>query len=364
MRRLEGFKVAFVAGTLGQGGAERQLYYMLKTLARAGARLKLYSLTRGEFWQHAIEELGVEVVWIGQRPSRFLRLLKLIEELRKDRPEVVQSQHFYTNIYVALAAHALGLRNIGAIRNDVKSEVAANGKLLGTLCLRLPDKLAANSANGVRNAQAFGIKAERIFLLPNVVDTELFRPAADYRGDSVRLLFSGRFVEAKRPEWFISVFADLAKTASVPVRATMLGDGPLRASMEEMAGRLGVEVQFTGNVSDPERYYRQADILVLTSWHEGTPNVIMEAMASGLPVVATRVGGVEDLVSDRTGYLCDTYEELADRVRELVHNPAKRLELGREARSWIERKHSFESLRSHLQSLYQESKERRGKRKE
>ncbi len=353
MRQLESVKVAFVAGTLGQGGAERQLYYILKTLVQAGTRLKLYSLTRGEFWQQAIEELGVEVVWIGQKPSRLLRLLKLIEELRKDPPEVVQSQHFYTNIYVALAARVLGLRSIGAIRSDVKSEVTANGKLLGVLCLRLPDRLAANSANGLRNAQAFGIKAERVFLLPNVVDTDLFRPAADDR-PGVRLLFSGRFVEVKRPEWFISVFAGLAKTASVPVQATMLGDGPLRASMEAMARRLGLEVQFTGNVADPEHYYRQADILVLTSSYEGTPNVIMEAMASGLPVVATRVGGVEDLVSDRTGYLCDTYEELASSVRELVDNPVKRLELGREARNWIEQKHSLGSLRSQLQKLYQE----------
>lgn len=353
MRQLEGLKVAFVAGTLGQGGAERQLYYILKTLAQAGVKLKLYCLTTGEFWQQAVEALGVEVVWIGGRPSRLARLYRLIAELKADTPHIVQSQHFYTNIYVAIAARVLGLRSIGAIRNNVVSEVTANGRLLGTLCLRLPEMLAANSRNGLRNALKFGVAANRVFWLPNIVDTEVFRPESR-AADGVRLLFSGRFVEAKRPEWFISMVADLVRQCTLTISAVMLGDGPLRPAMERMAKELGVDerIHFTGRVSDPERFYKEADILVLTSAYEGTPNVIMEAMASGLPVVATRVGGVEDLVSDRTGCLCDTYEELVAGVRELAQNPVKRAGLGKEARGWIEQRHSYESLLLHLQSLY------------
>src|SRR5215510_2403397 len=107
MLDLPKLNICFVAGTLGQGGAERQLYYMLRELRENGATPRLLSLTRGEFWESRISELGVPITWIGESPSRLKRLSKIIATLRAEPPDVLQSQHFYTNLYVAGAARAL-----------------------------------------------------------------------------------------------------------------------------------------------------------------------------------------------------------------------------------------------------------------
>src|SRR5262245_17804632 len=99
MRSLSRLKLCFLAGTLEQGGAERQLYYILEALCQAGANPRLLSLDQGGFWEPKLQELGVRVTWVGAG-SRWQRLLRIVKELRKDCPDILQSQHFYTNAYV------------------------------------------------------------------------------------------------------------------------------------------------------------------------------------------------------------------------------------------------------------------------
>src|SRR5258706_1735559 len=94
---LGGLRVCFIAGTLGQGGAERQLFYMLQAMRAQGTPLRVLSLTQGEFWEQRIRALGVPVVWVGERTSRLARLCRIVKELAPDRPDVLQSSHFYTN---------------------------------------------------------------------------------------------------------------------------------------------------------------------------------------------------------------------------------------------------------------------------
>src|SRR6185503_10886816 len=89
---------------------------------------------------------------------------------------VVQSQHFFTNAYVTLAAWALGLSGIGAMRNDGNSEVRDSGTL-GWLNLHAPRMLAANSRIAIRYALDHGVPASRLYFLPNVVDTDWFKPS-------------------------------------------------------------------------------------------------------------------------------------------------------------------------------------------
>src|SRR5690349_3638327 len=80
---LAGLKACFVAGTLGQGGAERQLYYILKALRHAGADVRVLCLDRNEFWESQIVEMGVSVDWVGGSGSKFGRLTRILSELRK-----------------------------------------------------------------------------------------------------------------------------------------------------------------------------------------------------------------------------------------------------------------------------------------
>lgn len=153
-QKLAGVRLLFVVGTLGQGGAERQLFYILQALITLGARPRLLCLTESEFWHEPIRKLGVEVVFVGARHSRPARLLRIIKEARVYQPHVVQSQHFYTNLYATLAARIVRSREIGAIRNDGFSEIRSGGPLFGRLNSLLPRLLAANSRAAMSNLRA------------------------------------------------------------------------------------------------------------------------------------------------------------------------------------------------------------------
>lgn len=356
---LSKLDICFIAGTLGAGGAERQLFYIIKTLKENCARVRLLCLTRGEFWEERISRLGVEITWVGQHASKALRLAEIIKTLNKHQPQIAQSQHFYTNIYAALAARALGIREIGAMRSNGTSEVRANGAILGRLSLRLPRFIAANSRVAIDNAATLGVATARLHLLPNVVDTEQFKPAERPAKDHIRLITVGRLGPEKRVDRFLTMLDRLRKQSRIEVKATIVGDGPLRQSLEQRAADLGLlpgAVEFRGAVSNMAAAYQEADILVLTSDWEGTPNVVLEAMASGLPVVATRVGGVPEVVQHReTGYLSEAHDEeaISEHALDLVNNPVLRNEMGRRARQYVVVNHSPLGLPNHLGRLYE-----------
>ena len=108
-------KVCFLAGNLQQAGAERQLFYILKTLREQNARVRLLSLTSGDFWEGKLRDLGIPVEWVGRSRSKVARLAKITRVLLRERPDIVQCQHFYANSYAAAAGRFAGSRTIGAI---------------------------------------------------------------------------------------------------------------------------------------------------------------------------------------------------------------------------------------------------------
>src|ERR1051326_8617602 len=99
MLDLSKLKICYLAGTLGQGGAERQLFYAIQALRQSGAAVQILSLDRGGFWEDPIKELGVSVTWVGQDRSRFKRICRIVKHLKKEPADILQSQHFYTNAY-------------------------------------------------------------------------------------------------------------------------------------------------------------------------------------------------------------------------------------------------------------------------
>src|SRR5205807_8321319 len=126
----------------------------------------------------------------------------------------------------------------------------------------------------------------------------------------------------------------------------LVGDGPMRSSLEEMAARLGVAdaVHFAGYQAQPERFLALMDVFALTSRLEGLPLAILEAWAAGLPVVATSVGGVPDLITDgRNGLLVPSGDEMAltDRLNQLLADPGRARLLGDAGRDEVMAKYDL-----------------------
>lgn len=350
-------EVCFIAGTLGQGGAERQLFYILRSLKQSGVRLRVLSLTRGEFWENKIRELDIEVAWVGQQRSKAMRLNAIVKALREYPPIVLQSQHLFTNLYAVAAARVLGLREIGALRNDWVPQIWRR-RIVTSLNLRTPRILAVNSKVTIKNIAATGVPIRQMHYLPNVVETDYFQPITRKNGETIRLLAVGRLDNQKRFDRFLSLLTELRRTSQKDIKGIIVGSGPLRPSLEKQASEQGLlpnGLEFRGTVMDMKSVYQEADILVLTSDFEGTPNVVLEAMASGLPVVATRVGGLPEIIRHGdTGYLVETdsLNGTTELLLSLINDFELRREVGSRARKYVESEHSLHRLPALLENLY------------
>lgn len=351
-------KVCFIAGTLGRGGAERQLLYMLQALQGKQISARVLCLTRGEAYEKEIERLGVEVEWIGSSELRIRRLLTIINNVRKKRADILQSAHFYTNIYAAAAGKVLKIPSIGAIRSDLTFELAANG-IYGKWQLKLPKHLISNSGLAIERTLSRGVSPWKIDLLKNVVNVcPLGEKKPDKIGKPLSILFAGRLSGEKRPEVFVDLAARLVrKFPKSRLRFELAGDGPLRNQLEIYALQCGLSKQdiiFLGDQADMSKVYKRTDILVLTSQHEGTPNVVLEAMAYGIPVVATRVGSVSEILGEQRGLVVEAsdLDGLCSATRQLIQEKDLRSRMGKNGRDYVVDNHSLPYLTERLTDIY------------
>lgn len=192
---------------------------------------------------------------------------------------------------------------------------------------------------------------------------------------SVRVGLVGRLVPIKNPSLFLEALAHVAvQPLGGAVSGLVVGDGPLRASLERQAVRLGLNgrVRFTGWQRDLRAVYEQLDVVCVTSWNEGTPVSLIEAMAAGRAVVATAVGGVRDLVDGEASQLPKTIpaggfqmaawgvlvnpgdaEGLAAALKALASDAGLRYRLGHTTRSYVLQRFSAQRLLDDIATLYE-----------
>ena len=174
----------------------------------------------------------------------------------------------------------------------------------------------------------------------------------DGTADGSGVLYVGRLARKKGLEYLIEAMAE------VDSQLTIVGSGPERSRLERLAAETDADIIFEGEV-DPDEvgdYYQSAAVFVLPSIEgEGMPNVILEAMAWGVPIVATRSGGVPTLINDGSnGFLVSMRDPnaLSNRINELLTDKSLRKELGANARSFVSENHSWNSLCSELEEHY------------
>ncbi len=199
-------------------------------------------------------------------------------------------------------------------------------------------------------------RAELYRVIPNGVDLERYRAApAPVPG---RVLVVGRLAPPKRTDLILRAFASISDVPGAELHVA--GDGPGRAAAEELVARLGISghVRFLGDRDDVPELLAEASALVLASDYEGCPLVVIEAMAAGVPVAATAVGGVGELVEDgRSGILTapGDADGLAAAMRALLVDPARARSMGEAGRRAAAERLSHRTMMSRLVSLYEEA---------
>lgn len=356
---MRNLRIAFLAYNLGQGGAERQLFYIIRTLVSQGCYPDVFTFYGGGFWEEPLRELGVQVIPLGAQ-NKFVRLWKLIHFIKRGKYHYVHSQQFGLNLYAFVSSLFSGSSCIGSIRNNLISEVHGSGLFgLGWLSLLLPARIVANSINGMENAKKYLRNPKTIYFLPNAVDTDMFSPD---KYDNPRMPFKvitvGTVWKPKRVDRVIQIAEMLKHDMENKIIFEIIGDGDELDAMVSLArskGLLNSIVFFKGRSGNVVSEYRNANALLLTSDYEGTPNVILEAMSCGLPVVAANVGDVQKIIANRkTGFFVEreNLTQMAAIIRNLYQEPILCLTIGQQAREYIIRNHSRAILVDKLTELY------------
>ncbi len=168
---------------------------------------------------------------------------------------------------------------------------------------------------------------ENISVVPNMVDGDFFSyPSSERKADPFLFLSAGRLVGFKGLNILLRAFEGLIALTDVPIKLKIIGRGEERENLEALASELGIseQVEFTGRISREEVSlgYQEANCFVLPSLYEAFGVVLIEAMATGLPVIATRSGGPEHIVETNCGYLCEpgNLDALRDTMAEMILN--------------------------------------------
>ena len=302
----DGVRVMIVIHGLETGGAEMMVLHLARELSRAGHPVRVVSLHGDETDVAGLmRRAGVDVVALNKAGGPDPRtVLRLRAQMRDFSPAVVHT-HLPVLEYVLPAARLYGrrVRIIHTVHNLAREETrhrvlrAVNRRAFshGVVPVALNEEVRSSIC------REYALPASAVPVVGNGIDLDAFRgpQRRGPRGAGVRLLCVARLAPAKNHALLLRTVARLRESGR-DVSLTLVGDGPLRGALEERARELEISqrVRFAGRRTDTPAFYRDCDLFVLLSDYEGMPMSIIEAMASGLPVVATRAGGVAELVDD------------------------------------------------------------------
>ena len=223
------------------------------------------------------------------------------------------------------------------------------------------DRFVATNPTIAAELRGAGVPSERVLHLTNGVETTTISPKSNYFAHRpVRLVFVGRLHEQKGVDVLLHAFQRLVRRFPADdLHLDVVGDGPLREDLQALTQELGIQdrVAFVGSTDRVSRYMSRADIFVLPSRAEGISNALLEAMAHGLPVVASRIPGNVDVVEhQRSGLLCTVNDpgSLARNLMPLLTFPDLRERLGKAARLSVQERFSLNHIADRYVNIYQE----------
>ncbi len=351
-------RLAHVIDNLRLAGTQTALLHLAAGLASRGYAQRIYYFNDRHHPNHVehLKATGAEVIHLGRMPLAALRLAR---ELRSWRPQVVQTFLPASDLIGRAAAK---LARAPAIVTSIRARNIDKPGWLRWLDRRTmgwADRVVFNALAVVPFAlDNEGVRDEQVVVIPNGVRTpEPVRPPAKDPGDPFVVGTVGRL----RPQKDIGTLLRAAALLQdqVPLTLWIIGDGELFPELEALTVSLELlgQVRFLGTRQDLYALYPQMDLYAHPALFEGMPNAVMEAMAHGLPVVATDIDGVRELIQDgRTGWLVPPGDPaaLADRILAALKDHEMASAAGRAAAEEMQRNFSVERMVGGFDVVYRE----------
>lgn len=365
------------------GGAERQAQKLSETLIEKGVEVKVVTgwWFRGTAARETIN--GVPVIrcftfWqmFGLKGLRkfggYTYLVTLFYYLYKHRREYdiihihQMAHHAFAGV---MAGKLLGKKSLVKVGNsgydsDLKV-MEENRQVWGSrqmlTKIRACNRVVALSSLIEQELLARGFQPDQIVRLPNGVDVNRIKPKSDYRAHGpISLTFVGRLQPQKRPELLLKALKKMTEMKPVLLwELTILGDGPLASELKQQARDYGFadRVKFCGLVNNVLDYLFKTDIFVLPSRAEGLSNALLEALAAGLPCIASDItANAEVIQNGYNGLLTADGDDqaLAEAILCLAEDETRRTQLGMQARQTTLEKYSLDAVAERYIQLYQE----------
>lgn len=345
------------------GGLEAVVRTLAREQTRRGTDVHVGAVVEPEAVPHSfVEKTGGDGVPVTTLEVPHRRYLAEVREVRglleRVDPGVVHTHGYRADVVEGTVARRAGRPVVSTVHGftggGLKNRVF---EWLQRRSLRAYDAVVAVSRPMAAGLREDGVEPDRIHVVPNAWDPggrplerEEARRELDLPPDEYVLGWVGRLSSEKGPDVFLRAVAELAADGR-DVAASVVGEGPRRAELEEMGRELGIgdSVRFHGLVPDAAELYRAFDVFVLSSRTEGTPVSLFEAVHARVPVVATRVGGVPDVVGPEEAKLVSPEDPAAlaravadvrrrpDLARERSRSAARRLEEEFSVEPWLER---------------------------
>ena len=360
-------KLFYLITELGMGGAERTLLHLLTNLNREHYEPTVTCLFNGDgLVAKAILALDIPVYDIQMRWRGDLgALYRLHQFVRSQNPTILHTSLFHANLSGRISANLAGIPIIINSERTMTMESEWRYKL-NRWTISMVDRVVAVSKN-VREfcINHIRLPAQKVVVINNGVELPILNPERKQLArqlldlpEDVRLLGAvSRLESVKGIDDLILAFAQVRE--KYDAHLVVVGDGTQRAHLESLAHESGVAewIRWTGFRVDVVELLPAIDLFIQPSHHEGMPNAVLEAMAAGLPVIATDVGGTSEVVDNRkTGLLIPPRNPyvLGETILTLLENPVFMDSMGRESRKRVRQKFSVVEMVGKTEQLYEQ----------
>jgi glycosyltransferase involved in cell wall biosynthesis len=361
-------RVVVAVGSLQIGGAETQAVRLAVELQARGHAVEVLALMSGGPLEDVLTQAGVphrvlEIqTLLGRSPTGRIstratarnlgRLVALARSLRRAEVDVVHAFMLWPSALCLAAARLAGVPVRVSGRRNLTTTPARRDRLVERAVARLATSITANSEAVARTARASVLPQAVITVIHNGID--LLPRAEQVACQPPEALVVANLIGYKGHRHLVDALA----RSSQPTVVHCLGEGAERAALEEQAESHGLagHVHFHGQVTDVSRWHQRTQLVILPSTEEGFPNAVLEAMSAGLPVIATDVGGVPEIIEHgRTGLLVPAREPeaLAAAIDQLASDPGLRERLGSAARTSVSERFSWDRSTTAHEALYQ-----------